>query len=102
MAKKPTLQYECSECGWTTSKWIGQCRQCSAWGTLEEKTPVVAAPARSAVSQPLTPRSAAAPISQVSADVARYRSTGVSSSTASLVAALFPAQSYPCRRAWGW
>jgi len=78
VAKKPTLQYECSECGWTTSKWIGQCRQCSAWGTLEEKTPVVASPTRSAVSQPLTPRSEAAPISQVSADVARYRSTGVS------------------------
>lgn len=78
MAKKPTVQYECSECGWTTSKWIGQCRECSAWGTLEEKAPMVASASKSASAQPLTPQSKAAPISQVSADVARYRSTGVS------------------------
>ena len=28
--------YVCTECGWTSPKWLGQCRECRAWGTLEE------------------------------------------------------------------
>ena len=101
MAKKPTLQYECSECGWTTSKWIGQCRQCSAWGTAR-KTPVVA-----------TDQVCGFPASDAEVGGRAYF-TGFSrcgwvhaqlasrSSTASLAAALFPAQSYSLPRTWGW
>lgn len=76
MAKKPTAQFECSECGWTTSKWVGQCRECGAWGTLEQ-VEVAEAPKGSGGAA-LAPSSPAAPISQVSAEEARYRSTGVS------------------------
>ncbi|MDO5048617.1 MAG: DNA repair protein RadA [Actinomycetaceae bacterium] len=78
MAKKPTVQYECSECGWVTSKWVGQCRECGSWGTLSEAAPIAPVSKGAPVAQALAPRSQAAPISQVSADVARYRSTGVS------------------------
>lgn len=35
MAKTAT-QYVCSECGWSTTKWIGRCPQCGQWGTVEE------------------------------------------------------------------
>ncbi len=35
MAKTKT-QYSCAECGWTSFKWVGQCRSCNQWGTLEE------------------------------------------------------------------
>ena len=24
--------YRCSECGWTTIKWVGRCGECQAWG----------------------------------------------------------------------
>ncbi|MDO4901728.1 DNA repair protein RadA [Actinomyces sp.] len=74
--------YLCTECGWTSPKWLGQCRECRAWGTLEEfvepssgggggpgRSTITAAPARPAV--------AARPIAQVSAEEARARPTGV-------------------------
>jgi len=30
-------QYSCSNCGSVSSKWAGQCFDCSAWGTVEEE-----------------------------------------------------------------
>ncbi|HET8769287.1 MAG TPA: DNA repair protein RadA, partial [Pedococcus sp.] len=28
--------YRCSECGWTTVKWVGRCGECQAWGSVSE------------------------------------------------------------------
>lgn len=28
--------YRCSECGWTTLKWVGRCGECQQWGTVGE------------------------------------------------------------------
>ncbi|MCO4772674.1 MAG: DNA repair protein RadA [Deltaproteobacteria bacterium] len=39
MARKRT-QYECSNCGHRTAKWLGRCPDCSQWNTFVEKTPV--------------------------------------------------------------
>jgi len=33
---KPKIQYVCTACGATHSKWNGQCSDCGAWNTLEE------------------------------------------------------------------
>jgi len=33
---KTKVQYQCSACGATATKWNGQCVDCSAWNTLEE------------------------------------------------------------------
>lgn len=41
MAKKDKIQYVCTECGWTTSKWSGFCQGCKKWNTLEEVFPTV-------------------------------------------------------------
>lgn len=73
MAKVKT-EYFCAECGWQTLKWVGQCRDCGAWGSISEGVQAVAASVPAAIA----PRSAAEPISQVNAEVARARSTGVS------------------------
>lgn len=27
--------YVCAECGWATSKWVGRCGECQAWGTVD-------------------------------------------------------------------
>lgn len=35
MAKTKTA-YRCIQCDWENGKWLGQCRQCAAWGTMEE------------------------------------------------------------------
>jgi DNA repair protein RadA/Sms len=29
--------YTCTECGWTTVKWVGRCGECQAWGTVVEE-----------------------------------------------------------------
>ena len=42
MAKAKT-NYSCAECGATSSKWQGQCPDCSAWNTLVESIAEVAA-----------------------------------------------------------
>ena len=28
--------YACSECGWTSARWVGRCGECQAWGTVAE------------------------------------------------------------------
>ena len=41
MAKKVTTVFFCQECGYETSKWMGQCPGCKQWNTLvEEKVSV--------------------------------------------------------------
>ncbi len=42
---KGKLQYQCRDCGVSTSKWSGQCPDCGAWNTLEEVA-VFASPRR--------------------------------------------------------
>lgn len=39
MAKKVKKVFLCSECGFESPTWAGQCPNCRAWGTLEEYTP---------------------------------------------------------------
>ena len=76
MAKKaaPTKDpFRCSECGWSTTKWVGRCGECQAWGVVEE----VAAPKKlSLVAGHVT--SPALPIGEVSLENAKARSSGVS------------------------
>lgn len=33
---KTKVQFQCSECGAVTPKWVGQCPDCNAWNTLME------------------------------------------------------------------
>ncbi|HSK15651.1 MAG TPA: DNA repair protein RadA [Gaiellaceae bacterium] len=41
---KAAIQHACSECGYTTGKWLGRCPACEAWGTLVEERPLAPAP----------------------------------------------------------
>ena len=72
--RKPSVSYRCTECGWTTAKWVGRCGECHAWGTVEEagasRDHGRTAPAR-AVERPATP------IAQVDSSLARYTPTAV-------------------------
>ncbi len=41
MARTQSL-YRCTECGWTSIKWVGRCGECQAWGTVEDTTAAAA------------------------------------------------------------
>ena len=41
MAKAPKSIFVCSECGATSSRWVGRCPECEAWNSMEESAPVV-------------------------------------------------------------
>ncbi len=45
MAKDKTI-YICTECGGSSSKWLGKCPSCSAWNTLVESVAESASPAK--------------------------------------------------------
>ncbi len=34
---RPRPAHRCAECGWETTKWVGRCGECQAWGTVEER-----------------------------------------------------------------
>ena len=36
-AKKGKTRYICSECGYSSLKWLGKCPNCDSWGTFEEE-----------------------------------------------------------------
>ncbi|MEI8066934.1 MAG: DNA repair protein RadA [Actinomycetes bacterium] len=69
-AKDP---FRCTECGWSTTKWVGRCGECQAWGTVEE----IAAPKKLSL-LPGAVTNAAQPIGEVNLQSAQARSSGVS------------------------
>lgn len=74
-SKRTRPAYRCSECGWTTAKWVGRCGECQEWGTVTEDAPAASGPRTSAVSPT---RSPARPIGEIDVEVARATPTGVS------------------------
>ncbi len=32
----PKSSFVCTECGWSTPKWVGRCGECQAWDTMQE------------------------------------------------------------------
>ena len=73
MAKAAQV-FRCAECGWTTSKWVGRCGECQAWGTVAEAGTVRAG---TTTASAISPGQSAQPIGAVGVEVARSRPTGV-------------------------
>ncbi|MFC0707153.1 DNA repair protein RadA [Cellulomonas sp. CW35] len=70
-----TPGFRCTECGWTTTKWVGRCGECQSWGSVvEEAGPGGGAP-RTAAAPPS--RGPARPIDEIPAETAQARPTGV-------------------------
>jgi len=67
--------YRCSECGWTTSKWVGRCGECQEWGTVAETAAAASGP-KTVASAPT--RSVAQPIGEIDVDTAQASPTGIS------------------------
>ncbi|BAK37839.1 DNA repair protein RadA [Microlunatus phosphovorus NM-1] len=74
MAKTQTRpSHRCTECGWTTVRWVGRCGECQAWGSVVE----VGAP-RLAEVRASAPTKRATRIKDVDAQAAARVKTGVS------------------------
>ena len=67
-----TSAYRCAECGWQTTKWVGRCGECQAWGTVEEVGVTVA---RTVASGHVT--APATPIGQIDISSAAAEPTGI-------------------------
>lgn len=83
MARKARSVHTCSECGYSSPKWLGRCPDCGSWGTLVESA--VASKAGSAataavsgeVPRGLTPSNPAMPITQINGAAATAVSSGI-------------------------
>ncbi len=72
--------YSCTECGWTSVKWVGQCGECQAWDTMREGTAGGGkglGSVKSVKASVIVSSSAAKPITQISTESVASRSTKV-------------------------
>ena len=69
--------YRCTDCAATVGKWVGQCPQCSAWGTLAETAPVRALPGLRTSVTGSPPEHPARPLAEVVADRTPRELTGL-------------------------
>lgn len=77
MAKKQRVLHTCTECGYSSPKWLGRCPECGSWGTLQEETPAPALSAGGAGALALTPTSPARPITAVDAAATKTLKSGI-------------------------
>src|SRR3954464_8723447 len=68
---KERPSHRCSECGLTVAKWLGQCPECQAWGSIGEVGPCRGPIVSGAVTTP------ARPIDAIEVEAASSRSTGI-------------------------
>lgn len=76
MARKARTLHTCSECGYSSPKWLGRCPECGSWGTLVESG-VTSAPSTRATPTSLTPAAPATPITRVDAAASTSLSSGI-------------------------
>ncbi|MFJ4017300.1 DNA repair protein RadA [Microbacterium sp. NPDC090014] len=75
--RKPAAPaYVCTECGWTTAKWVGRCAECQQWGTVQEQGTQTGILSRITPLAP-TAAKAARPITQITTEDAPRRTSGV-------------------------
>lgn len=75
--KTTTAGFHCTECGWTTPKWIGRCGECQEWGTVVEITTATGIARAQVTPTPPSADRAARPITRIDARETPRRTTGV-------------------------
>ena len=61
---RPTSTFRCTECGWTTAKWVGQCGECQQWNTVVEAAPATTS-SRAVIPIRISESRAAKPITEI-------------------------------------
>jgi len=72
VARAVRTTFACTECGSSSPRWVGRCPSCGAWNALVEEVLERGGPPRAA--GPVNP---AIPITEVAAQVAAHKPTGV-------------------------
>ncbi|MDH6179851.1 DNA repair protein RadA/Sms [Microbacteriaceae bacterium SG_E_30_P1] len=66
-----TSNFRCTECGWTSIKWVGRCGECQQWGTVIDQAEPVARVT------PLRPVNAARSITEIGAESVAHWPSGI-------------------------
>ena len=76
MAGKIKSVFVCSECGYETGKWLGQCPKCKQWSTLEEEVRTEST-SKAGRGSALSNRSQVYTLSEITADTEHRFDTGL-------------------------
>lgn len=77
MAQKSKSVYICSECGYETARWLGQCPNCNEWNTLNEEIKTVVKETAKKSSLLGSNRAKAYPLAEIKADTSHRYNTGL-------------------------
>ena len=77
MARKARTLHTCSECGYSSPKWLGRCPECGSWGTLVESGATPASSSSARVPSSLTPAAPATPITRIDAAASTSLPSGI-------------------------
>lgn len=78
MAQKSKKVYICSNCGYETPKWLGQCPECNEWATLNEEIISAEKTVHTMPSKFNGNRGKALPLSDINSDTFQRYDTGLS------------------------
>ncbi|MGV8886362.1 MAG: DNA repair protein RadA [Microbacteriaceae bacterium] len=70
-----TSTFRCTECGWSTAKWVGQCGECQQWNTIVDVT--AAASTRAVAPARIGAGRAARPITEIGAESVAHWPSGI-------------------------
>jgi DNA repair protein RadA/Sms len=74
---RPATNFKCTECGWTSIKWVGRCGECQSWGTVVDNAENAPSP-RAVVPIRVSEARAAKPITEIgSTDDATHWPSGI-------------------------
>jgi DNA repair protein RadA/Sms len=68
--------FRCTECGWTSIKWVGRCGECQSWGTVLDDTENAPSP-RAVVPIRVSASRAAKPITEIVSDDVTHWPSGI-------------------------
>ncbi|MCU1406295.1 MAG: radA [Glaciihabitans sp.] len=73
---KTSANFRCTECGWSSLKWVGRCGECQAWGTVVDNAENAPA-ARAVVPIAISAARAAKPITAIELDEVTHWPSGI-------------------------
>ncbi|BDZ48837.1 DNA repair protein RadA [Frondihabitans sucicola] len=71
-----TSTFRCTECGWTSIKWVGRCAECQQWGTVVDAAAATAS-VRGISAVAVSQDRAARPITEIEADSVAHWPSGI-------------------------
>jgi DNA repair protein RadA/Sms len=92
MAKARVVAYRCTECGWSSPKWVGRCGECQAWGTVTEPAAATSSSGLRSRTSGVAPLRPARPVSEIAELTVTRSSTGLGEFDRVLGGGLVPGQ----------